>query len=61
MKDIYYKWLKDHGAYDFIQEIVELEEECGFRIGYEGSNLIIDRITTHNLSIIINRLNDFRS
>ncbi len=60
MKDLYYHWLKDHGAYDFIDAIVRNEEEKGFTIGHEGSNIMVDRITAHNLNIIINRLNSFR-
>jgi len=60
MKDVYYKWLKEHGAYDFIKEIVKPKEEFGFRIGYEGSNFRVDKITAHNLNMIITRLNSFR-
>lgn len=61
MKDIYYQWLKSHGAYDFIKEIVKPQEELGFRIGYEGSNFLIERITVHNLNMIITRLDSLRN
>ena len=56
MTDIYYKWLKDHGAYDFIEEIIKPKQELGFRIGYEGSNLAIDRITANNLNFIVSTI-----
>ena len=60
MKDSYYHWLKDHGAYDFIEAIVRVREERGLTIGPRGSNIFIDRITANNLSIIINRLSPLR-
>ena len=60
MRDMYYVWLKDHGAYDFVDAIVRKGQEYGFRIGPRKSNFLIDRITAHNLNIIIQRLNDFR-
>ena len=60
MRDIYYKWLKRHGAYDFIEEIVRKNEEYGFRIGPEKTNFLIDRIIPENLSIVIGRLRGLR-
>ena len=56
MVDIYYKWLKDHGAYDFIEDIVKKNEEYGFRIGPSSSNFVIDKIVPENLSLVIGRL-----
>ena len=60
-RDLYYKWLTDHGAFDFVDDIVRKNEEYGFRIGPEKTNFLIDRITAHNLNIIIERLRKFRS
>jgi hypothetical protein len=56
MRDVYYKWLRDHGAYDFIKEIVRKNEEYGFRIGPEKTNFVIDKIVADNLSSVIARL-----
>lgn len=56
MIDVYYKWLKAHGAYDFVEEIVKPKQEIGFRIGYEGSNLMVDRITASNLNYIVSTI-----
>ena len=60
MRDIYYRWLKRHGAYDFIEEIVRKNEEYGFRIGPEKTNFLIDRIIPENLGIVIGRLRGLR-
>lgn len=37
MKDLYYKWLKDHGAFDFVQDIVGYNIESGLSIRYKFS------------------------
>ncbi len=60
MKDLYYKWLKDHGAYDFINDIVRRNEERGFRISPTKGNLVVDRICATNLELIIGRLRRLR-
>ena len=59
MKDVYYKWLKRHGAYDFIQEIIRKNEDKGFRIGPQRTNFLIDRLVPENLGLVIDRLNAF--
>lgn len=56
-KDLYYKWLKNYGAYDFIDDIVSINREKGYRVGKQKANLRIDKINAHNLSYIINNLN----
>jgi len=55
-KDIYYRWLKNNGAYDFVDEIVSLGEEFGYRIGTNKANCNISRITYENLNLIINKI-----
>jgi len=59
-RDMYYKWLKRHGAFDFVDDIVRRRQEQGFRIGPQGTNFIIDRINASNLNIVIRRLNKLR-
>lgn len=61
MKDSYYKWLKNYGAYDFIDQIVSKNEETGFKIGIEKSSLKVDRINEFNLHIIVRVLNKFKN
>lgn len=60
-KDIYYKWLKSKGAYDFVKEIVSYGREEGFTIRYmfgdiRKANMKIKRIGYHNFEKIINLL-----
>ncbi|MAG59324.1 hypothetical protein CMO96_00855 [Candidatus Woesebacteria bacterium] len=57
-KDIYYKWLKEHGAWDFVEEIVSIDEGViGFTIRTTKANLKIERIVPENLNIIVSALN----
>ena len=56
-RSVYWKWLKRHGAHDFISQLLkEDEHEYGFRISPRKGNLNIDRITCHNLSFVISSL-----
>lgn len=59
MKDLYYHWLKKHGAYDFIEEIIQRGEDHGFKVGPKHANLVVDRIVAENLSSIVGRLRLF--
>jgi hypothetical protein len=52
-KDIYYHWLKRHGAYDFIDEIIYLNEDGGCRIGTNRPNFRTNKIDYDNLNKII--------
>ena len=61
MKDIYYKWLKQYGAYDFIDEIVRKNEEGGFTIGPARANFLINQLDSNSISRVIGRLSDLRS
>ena len=58
-KDIYWKWLKSRGAFDFIEDIVRPNEEKGFLIKEKGGNLQVDRINESNLNFILSRLRLF--
>ncbi len=55
-KDLYWKWLKSRGAFDFIEDIVRPYEERGFLIKESKGNLQVDRINESNLNFILNRL-----
>ena len=60
-RSMYWKWLKAHGAHDFISELIEEhEKEHGFTMGYEKSNLNVDRINVFNLSFIISSINSLK-
>jgi len=55
-KDLYYKWLKNYGAYDFIDDIISINREKGYRVGRQKANLKIEKINEHNLNYVINNL-----
>lgn len=56
-KDIWWRWLKYNGAFDFCSEIVtEDEKEVGFRVASQKrhtSSYIVERINESNLYRII--------
>lgn len=54
--DMYYNWLKRYGAFDFIEDIIPIKAETGYRVGSLNANLKIEKINEHNLSEIISRL-----
>ena len=60
MKDMYYKWLKSRGAYDFVKDIVSYEREKGFTIRYKfcqsKANIKVKSIGYHNFDKIIGSL-----
>jgi hypothetical protein len=56
-KSIYWRWLKKHGAHDFISQLItDLEIEAGFNISPTGGNINIDRINCDNLNFVISCL-----
>jgi hypothetical protein len=55
-KDSYYRWLKSYGAYDFVDDIISVEKEFGYRVGRNKANLKVERITEHNLNYVISNL-----
>ena len=57
----YWHWLKNHGAHDFISELVLREEkESGFRIATREANINVDKIYYDNLSFIVSSINQIR-
>ena len=54
-KDLYYRFLKQYGCMDFVDDIVSLGEESGTRIDRElrfAPTYLTDRITVDNLNYI---------
>ena len=58
MKDLYYHWLRSHGAFDFVQDIVDYNTECGLSIRYKFSrkrgNIRVRYLGYHNFHKILN-------
>ena len=56
-RSFYWKWLKNHGAHDFISELIrEHERESGFSINTSYPNLTVRKVTASNLNFIISAL-----
>ena len=56
-RSIYWKWLKQYGAHDFISQLIkDTEKEHGFTIKTQRGNLTTDRIICENLNYIVSRL-----
>lgn len=61
-RSLYWRWLKAHGAHDFISQLIrDRESEYGFKIGPQKGNLNIPSITAFNLNFVISALNTVRS
>ena len=60
-RSLYWNWLKNHGAHDFISDLIgEHEKEHGFTISPKGGNLTIDRINAFNLNFVVSCLNTLK-
>lgn len=61
-RSIYWQWLKNNGAHDYIAYLLdEQEEEHGVLIHPERGDIVIDRITAFNLNHIISKLKTISS
>ena len=60
-RTLYWKWLKAHGAHDFISYLIkDHENEGGFKIGVSRSNLNISSINYNNVSFVLSCLSNLK-
>ena len=60
-KTLYWNWLKQYGAHDFVSYLItDLEEESGIYMGPHKGDIIISKICSFNLSKIISLMNSYR-
>ena len=53
-RSIYWKWLKEHGAHDFVSQLISSQEkEYGVKISPLNGNIITEKITADTLSHVI--------
>lgn len=52
-KDIYYYWLKNRGAFDYVDDFVTLEEENGVTIRSSNATIQIKYLRAEELNNII--------
>lgn len=60
-RTMYWNWLKQYGAHDFISYLIrDFENEDGFLIGQSRSNLNVEKISYDNIEYIISVLKSLR-
>ena len=56
----YWRWIKNFGAHDFITELIkDDDEQTGITIGFEKSNIIVDRLDEVNYGMVIENLKKY--
>lgn len=56
-RSLYWKWLKKHGAHDFISDLILINDlESGIKISPKKGNIIVSEISGRTLSHVINCL-----
>ena len=56
MKDLYWYWLKNRGAFDFVEDIVSNRVEPGYIMATKQANIQIKFLRAETLSFVIQRL-----
>ena len=60
-RSYYWKWLKERGAADFIDELVREGEVSGYYIGPKNANVRVKRLGYHNQTFVTNALYSLKS
>ena len=59
--DFYWKWLKEGGAMDFVEQLIRFGEETGFSIRRNsGGSINLKRLDEFSLSRVVSTLNAYR-
>lgn len=61
LQDLYWKWLKRYGAWDFVQDIVPTNYPANISIREEGGSITVSRLGCRNLDFVISKLIQFSS
>ena len=56
MKDLYWYWLRNRGAYDFVDAILTPGEEFGITIRYEKGSVSVNRLTVETLQPTLSKI-----
>tara|TARA_A200000159_G_C7333195_1_gene343873 strand:+ start:1125 stop:1433 length:309 start_codon:yes stop_codon:yes gene_type:complete len=57
MKDLYWYWLRKRGAFDFVSDIVGVDENAsGIKIAQSSANIVVKYLRNENLNYVISRL-----
>ena len=58
-RDYYYKWLKNRGSWDFVEDMVKPRSEYGLSIRTNKANIVIPRINYNNFEVIMKNLRSY--
>ena len=54
--DLYWYWLKNHGAFDFVEDFVEPKAESGIVVSCLRCNISVQLLSADTLNFVINQL-----
>lgn len=54
--DLYWYWLKRRGAFDFVDDFIDIGVEFGIRLNSGGGSIVVNRLSAETLGFVINRL-----
>ena len=61
MRDLYWYWLKNRGAFDFVEDIINYESnESGITMSPKDAIIQIKHLRVENLNYVVNRLNSLK-
>jgi hypothetical protein len=57
-KSIFWKWIKDHGAHDYVDQLIVVGEEPDIpKMGVRDANIRLDRLTAESLPFAVSAIN----
>lgn len=57
VKDLYWYWLRNRGAFDYVSDIVKIGSETGITIRQqEKADIVLKYLRTEQLQLVINKL-----
>ena len=58
-KDLYWYWLKNRGAFDFVEDFVEKNQESGITMASQHANIVVKFLRNDELQRVIRELISF--
>ena len=59
VKDLYWYWLKNRGAFDFVDDFVEKNQETGITMASKNANIIVKFLRNEELNRVTKQLISF--
>lgn len=54
--DLYWYWLKQRGAFDFVDDFIAIGSENGTRLNSAGGSIVVRHLTADTLNFVVGRL-----